>query len=284
MSRTPRSPSSSSKPSSSPNWARSSRRGGDDSNADPAIWAAHLAVIEGQAFGDVQYQTDRARFLGRCRNARTALAMRDGWPLADTCGAVLDPVFALRRKLRIAPGATAHVTFWTLVAGSREDILDLADKHRDGAAFERASTLAWTQAQIQLHHLGVTPDEAQLFQRLANHVHYSNAAARPAPEVLKRGAGKASLLWAHGISGDLPIILARVQDNDDVDLVRQLLRAQEYWRLKRLAVDLVILNERPASYAQDFQQALDALIRINRLRPATRQARGPARFTCCART
>lgn len=242
------------------------------SSADPAVWAAHLAVVEGQAFGDVQYQTDRAQFLGRCRNARTALAMRDGWPLADTCGAVLDPVFALRRKLRIAAGATAHITFWTMVAETRQEVLDLADKHHDAAAFDRASTLAWTQAQIELHHLGVTPDEAQLFQRLANHVHYSDAAVRPAPEVLKRGAGRASLLWAHGISGDLPIILARVQDNDDVDLVRQLLRAQEYWRLKRLAVDLVILNERPASYAQDFQQALDALIRMNRPSPREGQA------------
>jgi cyclic beta-1,2-glucan synthetase len=242
------------------------------SDADPAVWAAHLAVIEGQAFGEVQYQTDRAQFLGRCRNVRTAVAMRDGWPLADTCGAVLDPVFALRRKLRIAAGATAHITFWTMVAETRQDILGLADKHHDAAAFDRASTLAWTQAQIELHHLGVTPDEAQLFQRLANHVHYSNAAVRPAPDVLKRGAGRASLLWAHGISGDLPIILARVQDNDDVNLVRQLLRAQEYWRLKRLAVDLVILNERPASYAQDFQQALDALIRMNRPSPREGQA------------
>ncbi len=244
------------------------------SSADPAVWAAHLAVVEGQAFGDVQYQTDRARFLGRCRNIRTALAMRDGWPLADTCGAVLDPVFALRRKLRIAAGATAHITFWTMVAQTREAILDLADKHHDAAAFDRATTLAWTQAQIELHHLGVTPDEAQLFQRLANHVHYSNAAMRPAPDVLKRGAGRASSLWAHGISGDLPIILARVQDNDDLDLVRQLLRAQEYWRLKRLTVDLVIMNERPASYAQDFQQALDALIRTNR--PSRREGQAAA--------
>ncbi|MGE3839050.1 MAG: glucoamylase family protein [Hyphomonadaceae bacterium] len=242
------------------------------SSADPAVWAAHLAVVEGQAFGDVQYQTDRARFVGRCRSARTAIAMRDGWPLADTCGAVLDPVFALRRRLRIGAGDTAHITFWTMVGETRDAVLDLADKHHDAAAFDRATTLAWTQAQIELHHLGVTPDEAQLFQRLANHVHYSNDALRPAPEVLRRGAGKASSLWAHGISGDLPMMLARVQDNDDLDLVRQLLRAQEYWRLKRLAVDLVILNERPASYAQDFQQALDALIRMNRPSPRDGQA------------
>jgi cyclic beta-1,2-glucan synthetase len=242
------------------------RRRSDD---DPHIWAAHLAVVEGQAFGDVQFETDRARFLGRGRTTRTAAAIRDGWPLSNTSGAVLDPVFSLRRRVRIGPGATARVAFWTIIAESREDVLALADKHHDAAAFERAITLAWTQAQIQLHHLGVTPDEAHLFQRLANHVHYSNAALRPAPEVLKNGAARASTLWAHGVSGDAPIVLVRVEgDGDDLLLVRQLLRAHEYWRLKQIAVDLVILNERAASYAQDFQQALDALVRTSRVSPS----------------
>ncbi len=30
----------------------------------------------------------------------------------------------------------------------------MADKYRDPATFERITTLAWTQAQVQLHHLG----------------------------------------------------------------------------------------------------------------------------------
>ena len=47
----------------------------------------------------------------------------------------------------------------------------------------------------------------------------------------------------HGISGDLPIVLVRIDDAEDQEIVRQLLRAHEYWRMKQLAVDLVILNE-----------------------------------------
>jgi len=90
---------------------------------------------------------------------------------------------------------------------------------------------------------------------------------RPASEVLKRGVGAASLLWAHGISGDVPIIVARVADNSDLEMVRQLLLAHEYWRMKQLSVDLVILNERPPSYAQDVQVSLEALVRGSRSRP-----------------
>jgi cyclic beta-1,2-glucan synthetase len=237
------------------------------SSGDPLIWAAHLAVVEGKSSGDVQFETDRARFLGRGQTIRSPAAIAEGWPLSNTAGPVLDPIFSLRRRVRIPPGATARIAFWTMVAASREDVLDLADKHRDSMAFERASTLAWTQAQMQLRHLGIASNEAHLFQRLANHILYSDPTLRPPADILRRCARKVSTLWPQGISGDLPIILVRIEEEDDLELVRQLLRAHEYWRLKQLAVDLVILNERAASYVQDLQGALDALLRMNQSMP-----------------
>jgi cyclic beta-1,2-glucan synthetase len=176
---------------------------------------------------------------------------------------VLDPIFSLRWRVRIPRGATARLAFWTMAAPTREALLDLADKHHDAMAFERATMLAWTQAQMQLHHLGLTSDDAHLFQRLATHVLYSDPALRPAGDVLKRGALKSTTLWAHGISGDRPIVLVQVADEDDLELVRQLRRAREYWRLKQLDVDLVILNESPSSYKQDFQNSLDTLVRMS---------------------
>ena len=99
------------------------------------------------------------RFLGRGGSARTASAVMSGRPLSGTTGAVLDPIFALRRRIHIAPGATARVDFWTMVASSRAEVLDLIDKHHDVGAFERAAALAWTQAQVQLHHLGIEPEQ-----------------------------------------------------------------------------------------------------------------------------
>ncbi len=192
--------------------------------------------------------------------------MIDGRPLSDTVGPVLDPVFSLRHRVRLQPGGTARVAFWTLIAPSRAEVLDLADKHHDAAAFERVVTLAWTQAQVQLHHLGVGPDEAHLFQRLANHVLYSDPTLRPSSEVLSRNERGPSTLWAHGISGDLPIVLLRIDDSEELQIVRQVLRAYEYWRMKQLAVDLVILNEKATSYTQDLQASLEALVRTSQSR------------------
>jgi len=243
---------------------------------EPEIWAAHHSVLDGEAAGKVEVETDRARFLGRGGSIRTAIAAMDGRPLSGTVGTVLDPVFALRRRVRIAPGATVRVAFWTMVASSREALLDLLDKHRDTTAYERASTRAWTQAQVQLRHIGIDPGEAGIFQRLAGHLLYSAPTLRPSSESILRGVGAQSLLWSLGISGDLPILLLRISDSENLDIAHQLLQAHEYWRMKLLAVDLVILNERASSYVQDLQIAIETLVRTSqsRISPGNERAAG----------
>ncbi len=235
------------------------RRARDPS--DPELWVAHVSALEGAAIGGLQFETDRARFLGRGHDLRNAVSIVDARPLSNTAGTVLDPVLSLRRRVRIEPGETIRIAFWTSVSATREHAVALIDKHRDMAAFERAKTLAWTQAQVQLRYLGVEFDEAQAFQRIANRVLYSDSSLRASRDILEKNHLGPSALWPHGISGDLPIVLVRIDDDTDLEIVKQLLRAHEYWRLKRLAVDLVIINDRPPSYASDLQQALDAAIR-----------------------
>ena len=229
---------------------------------EPEVWAAHLAVLEGEATDELQYETDRARFLGRGNGVRSPISISSGRPLSNTVGTVLDPIFSIRRRIRIPPGATVRLSFWTLLARSRDEVISLADKHHDVAAYERAATLAWTQAQVQLHHLGITPDEAHLFQRLANRVMYSDPTLRPSSEILKRNDLGPPALWAHGISGDLPIVLCRIDEAEHLETVRQLIRAHRYWQMKQLAVDLVIVNERSTSYLQDLQSALESVVRV----------------------
>ncbi|HEX7811371.1 MAG TPA: glucoamylase family protein [Burkholderiales bacterium] len=227
-------------------------------STDAALWAAHVVAVEGR--GAIEYESDRARFLGRGRGVRSPVAVLDGRPLSNTVGPVLDPVFSLRQRVRIAPGATSHLAFATMVAATREEIVGLADKYHDPATYERISSLAWTQAQVSLRHLGIAPDEAHLFQYLANRILFSDPQMRPAAEVLRRNRLSVRALWRHRISGDRPIVLLHVDDVEQRAIVWQLLRAHEYWRSKRLAVDLVIVNEKKASYSQDLQQFLEGMV------------------------
>ena len=230
--------------------------------SDQKIWAAHRAVVEGETIGEPEIETDRARFLGRGRSVRSAAAMTDGAALSGTVGTVLDPIFALRRQVRVAAGASATVAFWTVVAQSREEALSLVNKHRDAKAFERVGILAWTQARVQLCHLGISRDEADLFQRLAGHVLYAAPTLRSPSDRIRDGAGPKSGLWKHGISGDLPIVLLRISEVENLHVAHQLLQSAEYWRLKMLGADLVILNEGGPSHVQDLQAAIETHARI----------------------
>lgn len=231
------------------------------------VWAAHHSVAEGDGIGKVEFETSRSRFIGRGRNVRRPAAVVDGRLLAGSTGAVLDPVFVLRRRVRLAPGATVRIAFWTMIAGSRSGIVDLIDKTNDVSAFDRAATLAWTKAQVRLHHLGIDRGEADLFQRLAGHLLYTAPAMRSSSEQIVRGAGPQPGLWAQGISGDLPLLLLRIGSPEDIRIAHQLVKAMEYWRDQRLAFDLVIVNERASSYVQDLQNALEALARSIPARP-----------------
>ncbi len=230
---------------------------------EPRVWLAHLAAVEGKSLQAPQYETDRARFLGRGRGVRTPISVIDGDPLTNSAGTVLDPIVSLRHRVAIPPQGTVRIVYTTLVARTRDEALELVEKYRQPATFERESTLAWTRAQIQLHHLMITRDEAHLFQRLANRLLYTDPTLRAAPEVLATSRGGPSGLWPFGISGDLPIAVVRIETDDERDVVRQLLRAHEYWGLKGVPADLVILNAKGASYAQDLQQSIEVMVRAS---------------------
>ena len=231
------------------------------SSSDAPIYAVHTVVTEGEVLGAVQYETDRNRFLGRGHDARAPLAMIADHPLSNTVGAVLDPIFSLRQRVRLKPNETARVTFSTAVAYSREHILMLADKYHDVNIFARVERLAWTKAQIEMRHLNIDAQEAHLFQRLAGRVLYSDSSLRPRSDALALNAGTQSDLWKYAISGDLPIVLVRIGATGELGMVREILRGHEYLRLKGLHIDLVILNDHPPSYLQSLQEEIQMQIR-----------------------
>jgi cyclic beta-1,2-glucan synthetase len=215
--------------------------------------------------GAVQYETDRARFLGRGHTPADPVAVVEDRPLSNTVGPVLDPVFSLRRRVRIKPNQTVRCSFSTAVAASREEALMLADKYHDPNTFERELRLAWTKAQVEMSHLNIDAEEAHLFQRLAARMVYSDPSLRPRPHVLALNTKAQSSLWAYGISGDLPILVVRIDKAEDLPTVRKIVRGHEYLHYKGLQIDLVILNDTPTNYLQSLQKELEAMVRTSGL-------------------
>ena len=225
-------------------------------------WMFHLLAAPGADALAPSYETDRARFIGRGRSAANPLALDNASAadLSNTAGSVLDPIVAIRRTIVLAADAVATVQIISGVADTHEAALALLDKYCDRHFVERAFDMAWFQSQEVLRHLNITEADAQIFGRLATSVIHGNALRRAAPSVIARNQLGQSGLWRFAISGDLPIVLIRIGDINRIDLVKQLLQAHTYWRVKGLSCDLVIVNEDFSGYRAVLQDQILGLI------------------------
>jgi cellobiose phosphorylase len=214
------------------------------------VWAIHVAA----GGGEPEYETDRARFLGRGRTPANPAALRPGARLSGTTGAVLDPVFSLRRRVRLEPGELARLAFVTGAADTRQVATDLAEHFREFGAADGAFDHAGRRGDKEMRDLGLSPDDVALFNHLAAEVVFTGPALRQ-PEAAAANRLGQSGLWPYGVSGDRPIVLARVAGPGDLDLAHELVRWHDYVRHRGLDLDLVVLDERPGA-ADQFRDDL----------------------------
>lgn len=230
------------------------------SASESVHWCAHVVATSAEVIGSVSFESDRAQFIGRGRTLRDPAASHREGPLSGTAGPVLDPVFAIRLCIRLEPGQSGSVAFTTLVATTRARVFELAGRYHDPHAAQRALDLAWTSTQAELRELQVTPLAASLYQDLAGHIFFSTGALRAPPEELFRSRGSQPLLWAHGISGDWPILVATIDEEEGMSTLRELFAAHHYWRRRGMMVDLVVLNSQASTYLQAVNDHITAMM------------------------
>jgi len=231
------------------------------SSSEQTLWCAHVVALGPECVGEVTCETDRARFIGRGRSARAPRALDDDATLSGTVGAVLDPVMALRVRLRLGPGRTGRIAFTTLVADTRDEARDVSDRYRDLRATDRALSLSWTSAQVELRSLDVPPADAALYQVLAGALLYPNEELRASAQARAENRRGQRALWGQGISGDWPVVLATISDEAGLPSVHQLLVAHKYWRMKGVTADLVIVNDKAPSYMQELHDQILSIVR-----------------------
>ncbi|NKL04840.1 protein ndvB [Rhizobium leguminosarum bv. viciae] len=226
---------------------------------EPNISIAHLIVDNAGDTRHTEFETDRRKFIGRGRSLADAAAFDPGATLSGSDGFMLDAVMSLRRTVRVPAGKKVSVIFWTIAAPSRDEVDKAVNRYRHPDAFTHELVQAWTRTQVQMRHVGVTSQQAAAFQHLGRYLVYPDMQLRKDEATVEAGLQSQSALWPLAISGDFPIFTLRVNDDMDLDIAREALLAQEYLRSRGVTADLVIMNERASSYAQDMQHALDAM-------------------------
>ncbi len=230
-------------------------------NGELTPWMCHLLAAHGVDIDAISYETDRARFIGRGRSLVSPAALDASCQrLSGSAGPVLDPMVAIRCLITLQPGQQATIDLVTGVADSREECLSLINKYRDRHLADRVFDLSWTHSQVLLRQLNASLSDARLFEQMASSLLFANASMRADGALLLANRRNQSGLWGQSISGDLPIVLLRIDSLDHIELVQQLIQAHAYWRQKGLVVDLLIWNEDRAGYRQQLQDAIMGLI------------------------
>ena len=220
----------------------------------------HGLVLHGAESIGTSCETDRARFLGRCNSVVDPRALREPGELSGTQGAVLDPIVAIRHRFVLEAEQSVTLDMVTGIGADRAACLALIEKYHDKHLGDRVFDLAWTHSQVALRQINISEADAQLYGRLAGRVLYANGSLRADANLIAANRRGQSGLWGYSISGDLPIVLLQIRDRESMDLVRQLVQAHAYWRMKGFAVDLVIWNDDRGGYRQVLQEQILGLI------------------------
>lgn len=224
------------------------------------VWMMNTVVLEGEGVGGLQYETDRMQFIGRGRNVSEPIALEPHKPLTNSVGAVLDPVISFRQMVRIDPGKSIKISYVTAVANEREAVMELAAKFNSPQVIKDEFSMAITKSRVEARYLNLDTEEIELYQDMISHILFLSPQQKQKQKCIMSNKKGQSGLWPYGISGDIPIVLVMLDKSDDIDIVREILKAHEYWRLKKLAVDLVILNEEENSYTNPLNSLLMDII------------------------
>jgi cellobiose phosphorylase len=223
-------------------------------------WLFHLMAVHGAEIRNITYETDRLQFIGRGNTLVSPYAMTNSRVLSGSQGSVLDPIVAIQYQIVLEPEGSATIDMVTGISMTREGALNLVEKYQDIQIPMRVFELAWTHSQVVLQQINASESDTQLYSRLANSIIFANSSMRAEPGILIKNRRGQSGLWGYSISGDLPIVLLQIENPANINLVRQIVQAHAYWRLKGLAVDLVIWNEDRAGYHQLLQDQIIGLI------------------------
>ncbi len=227
---------------------------------DKVFWIAQMPVISGNTIGEIQYETDRMHFVGRGHTPSNPAVIERDKPLTNTVGPVLDPVFSMRIKFSIEPEETAAVSFVTITAANREAVIELIEKYNNMEACDAAFWLALTRSQVETKYLNIKAQEMELYQDMISNIVFSGPQKLKFRQIMRENKRGQTSLWPYGISGDRPIILVVLEKTDDIEILYEVLRAHEYWRIKDLRTDLVILSHEENSYSNPLHSLVSEIV------------------------
>ncbi|MDH3421318.1 MAG: hypothetical protein OEM78_17750, partial [Gammaproteobacteria bacterium] len=225
-----------------------------------ALHLAQAVVADPASDIRVYYETDRRRFLGRLRTTSDPAWFR-GRQLesVEPFRYTLDPACTVSLMVEIQPNATFHCAFLTAVGDGQGPVLETLGHFRSLGRVTWAIEQARTRSERQLHDLDLSSEDVQSAFALLAKVTWTGEGDFQRPENLPATSAVQDYLWRHGISGDRPIVVARIENEDDLIMATRLVNAQRFWNSCGIVVDLLLMDDSRGGYYQPVSDRLQSI-------------------------
>ena len=215
------------------------------------IYLASNLYTENQKNSDLEYEIDATVVKNMIENSI---------PFSKTLGLCIDPVIALKRTIKIPANEKITLNLIICVSENEEDIKENIEYYKNFENVKRAFELSRIKVEEEVRYLGINSKDLITFQKMLPYIIFQNPLKTLYMDTLPQKQYMQSDLWKYGISGDLPILLVKIKDINDIYVVKQALKAYEFFKFKNISIDLIILDEEKNSYERYVHESIIKII------------------------
>lgn len=234
------------------------KRTARDNNKSDMFLAVNL-YSQDETIGDLEFEIDKEKFNGR-GNLGLPTLVKNSSPFTNKIRLTIDPIVALKRTIKIAPNDKKTMHLIISVNEDKEKALEQLEKFRNEENIKRTFELSKARVEAENRYLGLTGKEIEVYQKMLSYLIFDNPISKLKIETNMDEKYSVYDLWKYGISGDLPILLIKIGNINDVKVVEDALKAYEYYRLKNIYIDLVIINEEESSYENYVKDEIEKIL------------------------
>lgn len=202
---------------------------------------------DNETIGDIEYEIDKEKFMGK-GNFKLPEAIKDSKLLSKNLNLVTDPIIAIKRTIKIMPKESATIDLIIAISYNQEETIKNLQNYSNRSAVSKTFELSRAKTEAETMYLGLKGTDIIKYQKMLSYLIYQNQMKRKIMQNLPKRIYSQSELWKFGISGDLPILLVKIKDINDMYVISDALKAYEYFRSKNIQIELVIINEEKNSY------------------------------------
>jgi len=221
------------------------------------LYATVKMNVDGESIGDFEYEIDKERFFGK-GNIEIPELIVNSKPMSKHKGNVTEPIVAIKRTIKIEPQEKATIDFLICVGKEKQQTIELANKYSNTNFISNVFEISKAKSQAEISYLELNSKQIAVYQKILSYLMFSNPLKETGKYLNKTYLQQD--LWKYGISGDIPILLVKIKDINDIKIIYEVLKAYEYIKLKNFSFDIVFLNQEQNSYENYIKYELESIL------------------------